>query len=171
MSPWNAIDILKIAGKWMMGHHVSHIYLYFNLTSNSLLLGFINCQLAEFINLIVNMRLILSHLFHVTMPVSLIAIARKASCNVLARFSSCDQDDDMSKIGINGFGRIGRLVLRASLERGGQVRWKESCDPQVDRVTLALLIRILCQPGRRHQWPLHRSRLHGLHVQVWLHPR
>ncbi|KAK0090056.1 hypothetical protein PV325_003869 [Microctonus aethiopoides] len=27
----------------------------------------------------------------------------------------------MSKIGINGFGRIGRLVLRASLERGGEV--------------------------------------------------
>nr|AGJ71764.1 glyceraldehyde-3-phosphate dehydrogenase [Euscelidius variegatus] len=27
----------------------------------------------------------------------------------------------MRKIGINGFGRIGRLVLRASLERGGQV--------------------------------------------------
>ncbi|KAL0274531.1 UNVERIFIED_CONTAM: hypothetical protein PYX00_002633 [Menopon gallinae] len=27
----------------------------------------------------------------------------------------------MSKIGINGFGRIGRLVLRASLEKGGQV--------------------------------------------------
>ena len=27
----------------------------------------------------------------------------------------------MSKIGINGFGRIGRLVLRASIERGGQV--------------------------------------------------
>ncbi|KRT79015.1 hypothetical protein AMK59_8360 [Oryctes borbonicus] len=27
----------------------------------------------------------------------------------------------MSKIGINGFGRIGRLVLRAALERGGQV--------------------------------------------------
>ncbi|XP_039298298.1 glyceraldehyde-3-phosphate dehydrogenase 2 [Nilaparvata lugens] len=27
----------------------------------------------------------------------------------------------MSNIGINGFGRIGRLVLRASLERGGQV--------------------------------------------------
>lgn len=27
----------------------------------------------------------------------------------------------MSKIGINGFGRIGRLVLRASLDRGGQV--------------------------------------------------
>lgn len=27
----------------------------------------------------------------------------------------------MSKIGINGFGRIGRLVLRASLERGGTV--------------------------------------------------
>lgn len=27
----------------------------------------------------------------------------------------------MSKIGINGFGRIGRLVLRASLERGAQV--------------------------------------------------
>jgi len=76
------------------------------------------------------MKLILSHLFHVTMPVSLIAIARKASCNVvLARFSSCNQEDDMSKIGINGFGRIGRLVLRASLERGGQVRRKESCNP------------------------------------------
>lgn len=27
----------------------------------------------------------------------------------------------MSKIGINGFGRIGRLVLRAAIERGGQV--------------------------------------------------
>lgn len=27
----------------------------------------------------------------------------------------------MSKIGINGFGRIGRLVLRASLEKGAQV--------------------------------------------------
>lgn len=27
----------------------------------------------------------------------------------------------MSKIGINGFGRIGRLVLRAALERGGEV--------------------------------------------------
>lgn len=91
------------------------------------------------------MKLILSHLFHVTMPVSLIAIARKASFNVLARFSSCNQEDDMSKIGINGFGRIGRLVLRASLERGGQVRRKESCNPQVGRVTLVLLIRILCQ--------------------------
>lgn len=73
------------------------------------------------------MRLILSHLFHATTPVSLTPITRKtrgrsaASYNVLARFSSCNQDDDMSKIGINGFGRIGRLVLRASLERGGQV--------------------------------------------------
>lgn len=27
----------------------------------------------------------------------------------------------MSKIGINGFGRIGRLVLRASIDQGGQV--------------------------------------------------
>lgn len=37
-------------------------------------------------------------------------------------FSSCtEEEDNMSKIGINGFGRIGRLVLRASLERGGQV--------------------------------------------------
>jgi len=27
----------------------------------------------------------------------------------------------MSKIGINGFGRIGRLVLRAALENGAQV--------------------------------------------------
>lgn len=37
-------------------------------------------------------------------------------------FSSCiEEDDDMSKIGINGFGRIGRLVLRASLDRGAQV--------------------------------------------------
>ena len=36
-------------------------------------------------------------------------------------FSSCTEDDDMSKIGINGFGRIGRLVLRASIERGAQV--------------------------------------------------
>jgi glyceraldehyde 3-phosphate dehydrogenase len=27
----------------------------------------------------------------------------------------------MSKIGINGFGRIGRLVLRAAIEKGGQV--------------------------------------------------
>lgn len=27
----------------------------------------------------------------------------------------------MSKIGINGFGRIGRLVLRASLDKGAQV--------------------------------------------------
>jgi len=72
------------------------------------------------------MRLVLSHLFHTTMPVLLTTIMRKtrdraAFYNVLARFSSCDQDDDMSKIGINGFGRIGRLVLRASLERGGQV--------------------------------------------------
>lgn len=33
-------------------------------------------------------------------------------------FSSCD---DMSKIGINGFGRIGRLVFRASIEFGAQV--------------------------------------------------
>ncbi|KAG7205521.1 hypothetical protein KM043_007501 [Ampulex compressa] len=32
-----------------------------------------------------------------------------------------NEKDKMSKIGINGFGRIGRLVLRASLERGGQV--------------------------------------------------
>ena len=28
----------------------------------------------------------------------------------------------MSKIGINGFGRIGRLVLRAAVEKGAQVR-------------------------------------------------
>jgi len=27
----------------------------------------------------------------------------------------------MSKIGINGFGRIGRLVLRAAVEKGAQV--------------------------------------------------
>jgi len=64
-----------------------------------------------------------------TAPVSSIAIAQKmhgryaASCNILThRFFSCNQENDnMSKIGINGFGRIGRLVLRASLERGGQV--------------------------------------------------
>lgn len=29
--------------------------------------------------------------------------------------------DNMSKIGINGFGRIGRLVLRAAIEKGAQV--------------------------------------------------
>lgn len=75
------------------------------------------------------MRFIFSHLFDVTAPASLIAIAQKihgrhaALYNTLIRrFSSCNQEDDMSKIGINGFGRIGRLVLRASLERGGQVR-------------------------------------------------
>lgn len=75
------------------------------------------------------MKLILSYLFHMTAPVSSISIARKmhgryaVSCNILThRFSSCNQEDNMSKIGINGFGRIGRLVLRASLERGGQVR-------------------------------------------------
>lgn len=28
----------------------------------------------------------------------------------------------MSKIGINGFGRIGRLVLRAAIAKGAQVR-------------------------------------------------
>lgn len=72
------------------------------------------------------MRLVPSHLFHTTVPLT--AIARKTrsryavSRNTLARFSSCDQEDNMSKIGINGFGRIGRLVLRAALERGGQVR-------------------------------------------------
>jgi glyceraldehyde 3-phosphate dehydrogenase len=27
----------------------------------------------------------------------------------------------MAKIGINGFGRIGRLVLRAALEKGAEV--------------------------------------------------
>ena len=27
----------------------------------------------------------------------------------------------MSKIGINGFGRIGRLVLRAALDKGAEV--------------------------------------------------
>ena len=27
----------------------------------------------------------------------------------------------MSKIGINGFGRIGRLVLRAAIEKGAEV--------------------------------------------------
>ena len=36
-------------------------------------------------------------------------------------FTCQESEDDMSKIGINGFGRIGRLVLRASIERGGQV--------------------------------------------------
>lgn len=76
------------------------------------------------------MRLSLSHVFHTATPILLTVIAQKAHnrCvairNVLARFFSCNQDDDMSKIGINGFGRIGRLVLRASLERGGQV-WME----------------------------------------------
>lgn len=35
-------------------------------------------------------------------------------------FSSCTTDI-MSKIGINGFGRIGRLVLRATLDKGAQV--------------------------------------------------
>lgn len=30
----------------------------------------------------------------------------------------------MSKIGINGFGRIGRLVLRAAIAKGAQVRKK-----------------------------------------------
>lgn len=77
------------------------------------------------------MRFIFSRLFHMTAPVSLIAITQKIYGRhatpfntLIRRFSSCDQEDDMSKIGINGFGRIGRLVLRAALERGGQVRWR-----------------------------------------------
>lgn len=102
-----------------MGHHTSNIYSCSNLMFNNLLQYFLM------------MRLILSHLIH-TPATSLTVIARKTRCatfcNALARFSSCNQDDDMSKIGINGFGRIGRLVLRASLERGGQVRWKESVE-------------------------------------------
>lgn len=96
-----------------MGHHTSNIYSCSNLMFNNLLQYFLT------------MRFVLSHLIH-TPATSLTGIARKTRCatfcNALARFSSCNQDDDMSKIGINGFGRIGRLVLRASLERGGQVR-------------------------------------------------
>lgn len=75
------------------------------------------------------MRPILSYFFQMTKPLSLTSTMHKTlchycaiSCNIsIRRFNSCDQEDDMSKIGINGFGRIGRLVLRAALERGGQV--------------------------------------------------
>jgi hypothetical protein len=35
-----------------------------------------------------------------------------------------DNNLNMSKIGINGFGRIGRLVLRASIEKGAEVSWR-----------------------------------------------
>lgn len=76
------------------------------------------------------MRSVLSYLFCMTTPVPLVTFAQRIHDCIAARnafthrFSSCNQEDDMSKIGINGFGRIGRLVLRASLERGGQVRAK-----------------------------------------------
>lgn len=47
-------------------------------------------------------------------------------------------DRIMSKIGINGFGRIGRLVLRASLERGGQV--KKTSPYQTCSLVLKILV-------------------------------
>ena len=33
----------------------------------------------------------------------------------------------MAKVGINGFGRIGRLVLRAALEKGVNVSYLRNC--------------------------------------------
>lgn len=69
---------------------------------------------------------VLAYLFHASVSSSLTVIARKIPGHrathyntLVRRFSSCEQENDMTKIGINGFGRIGRLVLRASLDRPG----------------------------------------------------
>lgn len=57
----------------------------------------------------------------------------------------------MSKIGINGFGRIGRLVLRASLERGGQVR-REATNREYGILRMISLLILNSPPtGRRDQ--------------------
>lgn len=76
--------------------------------------------------------------------------------------------DDMSKIGINGFGRIGRLVLRASIDREGQVRkiilkYRRYVYEEKKKYVFVILT------GCRHQWSLHWPGLHGIYVQIWLH--
>jgi lactate dehydrogenase-like 2-hydroxyacid dehydrogenase len=84
------------------------------------------------------MRHIFSHLFHLTLP-SMMAqkMNNAAHCNLLLRqFCSCQ--DKMSKIGINGFGRIGRQVLRAAVVKGATVSRK---------------FRITNRPNRRESLP------------------
>lgn len=61
------------------------------------------------------------------------------------------------KIGINGFGRIGRLVLRASLAHPG-ARVVAINEPFMDVDYMVCLIYL-----RDHSW---RSHYTGLHVQI-----
>ena len=63
-------------------------------------------------------------------------------------------DSSMSAIGINGFGRIGRLVLRAAMAKGAKVETGQT----LTNAELGIL-------GRCRQRPLHFSGVHGLHVQ------
>ncbi|KAK9505283.1 hypothetical protein O3M35_009373 [Rhynocoris fuscipes] len=56
-----------------------------------------------------------------TRPASLIKLISKIAIRNSVRFSSCSCDGKGPKIGINGFGRIGRLVMRASIEKKVEV--------------------------------------------------
>merc|ERR1719259_977147 len=46
------------------------------------------------------------------------SLQRRLSCRLSSRLP---RTANMSKIGINGFGRIGRLVLRAAMDHGAEV--------------------------------------------------
>jgi glyceraldehyde 3-phosphate dehydrogenase len=51
------------------------------------------------------------------------------------------------RVGINGFGRIGRNVMRAAVERGGEIEWVAVND-LVDRGTIAHLLKYDSNYGR-----------------------
>lgn len=56
--------------------------------------------------------------------------------------------DGVVKVGINGFGRIGRLVFRASLEKGGACQVVAINDPFIDAEYMVYLLKYDSTHGR-----------------------
>jgi hypothetical protein len=75
----------------------------------------------------------------------------------------------MSKIGINGFGRIGRLVLRAAISKGAEVGYYTRNMFSGIRSFILFWLSLIIDfnlAGCRCERSLHFFGLHGVHVQI-----
>ena len=73
------------------------------------------------------------------------------------------------RVGINGFGRIGRNVFRAAYERGADIEWlavNDLVDPQDDRPPAQVRLDLRAVSGRGRGRPTPGFRVDGKEIRV-----
>lgn len=79
----------------------------------------------------------------------------------------------MVKVGINGFGRIGRCVLRACAKKGVEVsNQRRDINVQIYYRPVCIDTEMQCNSclaGGGHQRSIYQPRIHGLHAKIRLY--